>query len=307
MNVSSWLVTLNGDEITLYLIAASAMMLACLGLVFYYLRRARLIEDMPTSRIRSAAQGYVELIGTVSRSEMAEMVAPLSGIPCVWFDYKVQRYRRAGKSGHWHTITQGTSKQCFQIDDGTGTCSVNPQGAEVITEHSRTWHGDSEMPRYRVRNNNPILRVLRGHRYRYIEKFIYIHDVVYALGHFQSSGGGRQIPSHHELMGAVIREWKQNYQQLLQRFDSNNKGEIDLQEWEQVRQAASKEAEIRHRRLSNMPTTYTLSNTTNKRHPFIISTHSQRKLSEKFRCYAVVSLITSLFSGYFLIILADKL
>ncbi len=306
MSVNSWLATLSSDEITLYLMAASAMMLACLALVFYYLKRARLIEDTPTSRIRSAAQGYVELIGTVSRSEMTEMVTPLSGTPCVWFDYKVQRYRQAGKSGHWHTITQGTSKQWFQIDDKTGTCSINPQGAEVITEHSRTWYGDSEMPRYRAKNDHPIFRILRGHRYRYIEKFIYIHDVVYALGHFQSSGGGRQIPSHHKLMGAVIREWKQNYQQLLQRFDSDNKGEINLQEWEQVRQAASKEAEIRHRRLSNMPTAYTLSNTKNKQYPFIISTHSQKKLSEKFRCYAVLALITSLLSGYFLIILVNQ-
>ncbi|MEZ4720285.1 MAG: LemA family protein [Flavobacteriales bacterium] len=46
---------------------------------FHYFKRARLIEDTPTSRIRSAAQGYIEIVGAVSSARNKELAAPLSG------------------------------------------------------------------------------------------------------------------------------------------------------------------------------------------------------------------------------------
>jgi hypothetical protein len=299
-----WKSNLSSDEITFYLMTACMVGVVCFGLFFYYLKRSRLIEDTPTSRIRSAAQGYVELIGAVSVGEAGELTAPLSGTPCVWFDYKVQRYRESGKNGHWYTIDEGTSNHWFRIDDKTGNCVIDPQGADVITEHSRTWYGNSQTPNQEINSNNPILSSLERRRYRYIEKFIYIHDVIYALGHFQSIGGGRDIPSNHKTTGEVIRQWKKNYDWILAIFDKDGNGEIDLQEWEQVRKAASQEADKRRHDLSKMPAMHILSKTPNKQYPFILSTHSQKTLAKRFRYYATASLVGSFICGTLIAVLS---
>tara|TARA_R110002073_G_scaffold273602_1_gene437054 strand:+ start:874 stop:1797 length:924 start_codon:yes stop_codon:yes gene_type:complete len=307
MIVGQWLATLSSNEAIFFLLAACVMALACFFLVFYYLKRARLIEDAPTSRIRSAAQGYVELVGAVSTGEAGELMAPLSGTPCVWFDYKVQRYSSSGKRGHWHTINRGTSDQWFQIDDRTGVCIIDPQGAEVMTEHSRTWYGDSENPMQPKDEGHGLFRVLAKRRYRYIEKFIYIHDVIYALGYFHSLGGGRHIPNTQKMIGAVIREWKQNYDQVLHRFDQDGNGEIDMQEWENVRDAASQEADKRRSNLAKALTKHMLSQMPNKQFPFIISTHSQKKLAKQFRYYAVGILVGGIFFSYVMVQLTLEL
>lgn len=303
MILGQWRANLSSDETTFYLIVACAVASVCFVLVYYYFKRARLIEDTPTSKIRSAAQGYVELIGAVSIGEAGELVAPLSGTPCVWFDYKVQRYTESGKNGHWRTVEKGTSSHWFRIDDKTGNCVIDPQGASVITEHSRTWYGNSQTPNQASDRNHAILGSLRQRRYRYIEKFIYIHDVIYALGHFQSLGGGRHVPNNHKMTGEVIRQWKKNYDWILENFDKDGNGEIDLQEWDQVRKAAAQEAEKRRNDMAKMPTTHVLSITPNKKHPFILSTHSQKKLARRYRYYAATSLAGGMFCGISVVVL----
>ena len=302
MIVTQWKSGLTNDEVLLGFIISIIGTLILFGLIFYYLKRARLIEDTPTSRIRSAAQGYVELIGGVSAGETGSLTAPLSETSCVWFDYKIERYKR-GNHGNWHTIEKGTSEQWFQIDDRTGVCAIDPQGANVITEHKRVWHGNTERPN-QPDGGSKFLRVLGGRRYRYTERFIYIHDVIYALGSFQSIGGGRNIPSNHSVTGNVIREWKENYDLILKRFDTDGNGEIDMDEWEKVREAASKEAENRRSDLAAAPTVHLLTNTPNKRRPFIISNRSQKILAKRFRIYATTAFAGSLVCIYFAITLA---
>ena len=67
---------------------------------FDNLKKARIIEDVPTSKIRSAHQGYVELTG-VSRSQDHNLLsAPLTGTRCLWFDYRIERYK-GGKNSRW--------------------------------------------------------------------------------------------------------------------------------------------------------------------------------------------------------------
>lgn len=277
------------DNQLVFLIAACLVALVCFWFVFHYLRRARLIEDIPTSRIRSAAQGYAEIVGTVSPARNKELAAPLSGHSCVWYSYKVQRLQKSGRSNHWKTVEEGTSNQYFVIQDDTDACIVHPEGAEVMTAHSRTWYGNTPRPG-QADTRNILLRVLSSRRYRYIEKLIHVHDIIYALGSFGTSGGGRNIPDTHQMTGQVIREWRQNYNEILKRFDQDGNGEIDLQEWEAVREAARQEAEMRRQEMARLPTAHALSRTSDKHHPFIISTFSQKTLAKKFRCYALLNL-----------------
>ncbi len=297
-----WQENLSDNEAVFALIVAVVTVLTLFSLIFYYLKRARLIEDTPTSRIRSATQGYVELIGAVSASEAGEQIAPLSGIPCVWFDYKVERYQQ-GKNGHWYTIDHGTSTQWFKVDDKTGACMIDPKGAEVISEHKRVWYGNTERPEQQRKEENQFLRGLSGRRYRYTERFIYIHDIIYAIGNFKSVGGGRNVPSNHDMTGEVIREWKKDYNWILENFDKEGNGEIDMQEWEKVREAASQEADKRRIDLSSMPTIHMLIKPSSRRQPFIISNRSQKSLAKQFRIYAMLAFAGTLISIYFIVAL----
>ena len=115
-----------------------------------WLKIARLIEDTPTSRIRSAAQGYVELAGNGLPLPATKNPAPLTQRPCIWWRYRISKRteRGAGKGQRksWQTIASGTSSVAFLLDDGTGQGLVQPDGAEVVPTESTTWYGDTPWP-----------------------------------------------------------------------------------------------------------------------------------------------------------------
>src|SRR6185437_10711017 len=67
------------------------------GFVFSGLRslnEKRLIENMPRSKVRSAAMGLVEMYGiAIAKSPQ---IAPISGLPCCWWHYRVEELRSSG-------------------------------------------------------------------------------------------------------------------------------------------------------------------------------------------------------------------
>jgi len=190
------------------------------------LRRARAIGDTATSKVASAAQGYVELFGRAKQLEGSPVASPYTGLPCVWYRYHVER--RAANN-RWEHVDTRRSDCLFQLDDGTGICIVDPDGAEVLTTRKQTWIRDG---------------------YRYTEQLLLAQDLLYAIGDFAS-----RLRSSHELdasadTAALLAEWKQDRDQLRARFDANRDGEVDLREWETARSAAQTEIAQRHRELS---------------------------------------------------------
>lgn len=202
-------------------------------------RRARLLEDTPTSRIRSAAQGYVEIGGNARLLPGTRNVAPLTQRPCVWWRYRISKRteRGSGKSrrSQWQTVASGTSTVPFVIDDGTGECIVQPDGAEVIPTESTAWYGDTPWPSAPVGQSSRLFTDSRD--YRYTEDRVYEHELVHALGDFRSTAASAE-PDHNDAVGAQLAEWKQDQPALLQRFDRDGDGRIDIAEWEAARAAA---------------------------------------------------------------------
>jgi hypothetical protein len=103
------------------------------------IHRARLIEDVPTSKVRSAAQGVVELIGTCRPAAGLEYRAPISGEPCTWYRYQIEKRVKSGKSHSWHTVANESSGSDFVLEDETGRCTVHPSGATITTTHRKSW------------------------------------------------------------------------------------------------------------------------------------------------------------------------
>ncbi|NTV23068.1 MAG: hypothetical protein HGA85_01675 [Nanoarchaeota archaeon] len=98
---------------------------------FSKFREKLLIENTPTSKIRSIAMGRVEVFGKViaDRNNVAE--GPFSGDTCVHCWWTVEELRSSGKSSKWVVISQGYIGGPFFIKDNTGTVLVDPDGARM--------------------------------------------------------------------------------------------------------------------------------------------------------------------------------
>lgn len=130
-----------------FLVLAVALAFAIIPLVgiVQHLRQARSISDTPTSKIRSAVQGYVELKG----SSPAVADGPLSGTPaCLWrlSAIRYRQNRRAGEKAEAE-LSAGAPHFFLPLDDGTGTCLVSLAEAEldgIETVRKRVARADRE-------------------------------------------------------------------------------------------------------------------------------------------------------------------
>lgn len=262
---------------------------------FAALHKARLIENTPTSRIRSAAQGYVELDGLARLLPGPEIHSPLSGARCCWWKYRVERqettWRNGKRSSHWRTIESGTSDHLFLLADDTDDCIVDPAGAIVYPSLKRQWRGHAQRPA-QVPEKTPWLQF---GDYRYREELLQVGDPVYALGWFRTQSGHTGFDESGDV-AALLREWKSDEQSLLARFDADGSGHIDLQEWEAARRAALDEVRTQHVHRSVDPDVHVLCRPPDRR-PFLLSTLSQQQLARRFRAGALLGLCFSIGSG----------
>ena len=255
-----WLQRLaHAPDPVMYIVAGLAAVAFWIGLSG--LRRVRHVEDVPTARVRSAAQGYVELVGTAHMLDGDPIVSPLSHTPCCWYRYRVEQ-RRGERN--WQTVQSGISDSIFVLRDATGDCIVDPEGAEVTSSHSRSWSDDgvgrgahgvhARLPSLGrgadlvVNVGGKILETLGGAvgEYRYHESVILDGDPLYAIGEFRSVGPGSHGTTLRDLTGAILREWKQRPDELVARFDADGDGRVDQYEWERAREEAARQAAAEH-------------------------------------------------------------
>jgi hypothetical protein len=95
---------------------------------FRLLARKRLLLTTPTSKIRSAALGLVEVNGVAAGPYT--MPAPITGKPCFLYHTTVWQ-QREGKNVEWDKIADETLHLPFFIDDSTGQLLVEPLGADL--------------------------------------------------------------------------------------------------------------------------------------------------------------------------------
>lgn len=235
------------------------------------LRRYRLIEDVPTARIRSAHQGYVELVGRAVMMEGVPVVAPLSQLQCCWFRYRVEE--RDGKN--WRTVQSGTSDALFVLRDDTGECVIDPDGAEVDSVHSRSWFdGQRRMTESRLMDNDPL----------------------YAIGWFETVGGGERADSLQHATAEVLREWKQRPQTLAERFDHDRNGTIDAEEWEDARRVARAQAE-RELRHTPAPVARNVMHKPPRGGHFLLANRDQAVLVRRLKWRAAIGLMVFVGAG----------
>lgn len=96
-------------------------------------RAYRVVRDTPTSSIRSAPQGYVELTGTFeSLADDKPRHAPFSGKPCVWYRVEIEEHRQKGEDdSEWVTIFEESDPRPCVLRDDTGRCLVLVEQADM--------------------------------------------------------------------------------------------------------------------------------------------------------------------------------
>lgn len=260
-----------------------------LFLGFRSLARKRLAEDTPTTRLRSAAQGYVELSGVARLFDGEGIHSPLTGRECCWYEFEVE-HREQERHGRarWRTVSGGRSTGFFMLDDGTGSCAVDPEHAEVTPSVSRVWYGRSPIPpRFKTRPHW-LSRLTATGSYRYTEKLIEIGQPLYALGFLRTHGGAATPADQAADVAALLREWKSDRAALLARYDRNGDGEIDAEEWETARRDAAEAARLRRASRSTAPPAVdVLAKPSTGGRPFVLSARGE---AHHMRAHAWTSL-----------------
>ncbi|MCU7838421.1 MAG: hypothetical protein KZQ94_03450 [Candidatus Thiodiazotropha sp. (ex Troendleina suluensis)] len=294
-----------GDEaFWLWTLVLTLLVLVALYFAFRNLHRARLIEDTPTSRIRSAPQGYVELIGEAAMMRGEPIIAPLSGMPCCWWRYKVERRNDKG----WRSVRSDKSVSLFLIQDATGECILDPEGANITPSEKSIWYGPNATPsagpdRGTGTTHNILDRL--GQRisvsttfsgdFRYTEETIIPGDPLYAIGLFSSLGEMDRKAMRDDMIRGRLSQWKADHATLLKRFDRNQDGQIDIDEWEAVRRSAKREVTREQMKEDQQPL-HTLSSAGTARRPLLISTKEEFDMVRQYRMLALASL-----AGFFVL------
>jgi hypothetical protein len=205
--------------------ALGAMSLVSFAAWIANYRRYRQITDMPIARIASAAQGYVELLGRSAQLTDAPLLTKTRHLPCVWYRYRVEEKSSDDK---WSIQDEGESSDPFLLIDATGRCVIDPEHAEVITSRVESWTEND---------------------YRYTEWLLLPQDTLYAIGEFATLGGADATLDFDGDVSALLAEWKKNQPKLLERFDLNRDGSIDLKEWQLARHQAQREVEKSYQKI----------------------------------------------------------
>ena len=259
----------NSQQIWPALLLAGILVSMFAGLFNYW--RLVKISEAPISTIAAAAQGYIELQGVASCD--ATLKTPYHGIPCVWyrayvFANREQHGNNAGIDDNFlmnsRLLNYSESQLTFTLTDKTGHCKVNPNGAEVIHFEARTW---------------------RKNDHRYVEEYLPAGKRLYVLGQLDTRDDVLDDDAIKKRLNKKLAGWKANKQHLLNRFDQNRNGQIDLDEWQKARHEA-RECLLAEHALQAHTGSFTLKKPTDN-HLFLISAQSPQQLRGSYKNWVI--------------------
>src|SRR5207249_11016312 len=82
------------------------------------LQRKRLILNTPSSKVRSAAMGLVEINGLATGPYT--MPAPITTVPCYYYRTMAWRWERRGKSSEWVKGAEESVQVHICVDEHSG-------------------------------------------------------------------------------------------------------------------------------------------------------------------------------------------
>lgn len=237
--------------------------------VWRSLRHARLVEDTPTARIASAAQGYAELRGRGQPLAGQPLLSPLSGLPVLWWRLLTEKQNEKGK---WQQESLEQSQASFLLDDGSGSCLVDPETAEMLVQRRE---------------------VTQQGELRYTLWTLLPQDQIYVLGSFRTLGSMDGAVSESQRLRELLEQWKADQASLLKRFDLDGNREIDLKEWELARAQARRELRQQQTEAAAAPELHVIGSASDGR-LFLISDLEPARIARRFKLWASLHLLVLL-------------
>jgi hypothetical protein len=164
-------------------------------------------------------------------------------------------------------VRSGESTASFLSDADTGRCADDPEGAEVLPRETET---------------------RREGDYRYSQALIIAAERIYALGAFRTLSGDSLHLDVREDVKHLLAEWKKDMPKLLERFDLDGNGTLDLREGQLARAQARREVERNRRELRAALDTHFLSRPADGR-LFLISSLPPEKIERRYLLLAIAS------------------
>ena len=251
-----------------------------LFLAVRYFNLARHLQNIPRSKIRSAPQGHIEIIGRARPLVPVPYYLPETDIPCVWFELSY----RHGQGDSSATEFKRTESS-FLVDDGTGTCRIDPQAMAIETRAGK----DNQLNKLGLENQSGLLSA----------RWIAVDETVHAYGRFDTL-----TSDFHQQKEDMIRQRLsalKKDQSLMQQFDADNDGRIDVAEWDRARELVRQDVEVHFREKQqaqdNRDAIHVLRPPDDDRLPFLVSSFEELKTIRRYRLYALGFLLLFAVSG----------
>jgi len=210
---------LSGDNNSIILFIIGGVLIG-IGVLLLFLRKKSLdtvteIKYVQTSPCKNIIENYQSISNELGKGNYSEYVeikgAGKSSNPvksqhtktdCLWYRSQVVREyeeevmttdsngnrRRETRRGS-ETVSNVTNYAQFEVDDGTGSIKINPEGAEI---HAKQVHNKFEPGEYRGSFQIVLSSLTGGRRtigYRYTEEIIPINHPLYILGEASDKDG----------------------------------------------------------------------------------------------------------------------
>ena len=271
-----------------------AVLVAVIIFLFYFCYRSfrsfRFVDGTATSKIRSAAQGHVELKGLGEWMSGDSIVSPFSNSRCVWYHCTIEKRKKSGKRSSWSNISDECSDTLFRLVDDTGWCIVDPDHAQVIPESDITWYGHNTDYRSKPPAKARWLHISMGN-YRFRERLIRPATSLYALGEFRSIQNNATDEYIARQVEDLVKQWKLQPKRYLEQYDLDQNGRIQKQEWKAIRSAARREVLAKINSQSSEH--HLLSAPQDGSRPYILSATTEEDLVARKKTAAYLSMTTT--------------
>lgn len=152
-------------------------------------RKRIFLINTPRSKIRSAAQGYVEISGTGhDLPGTTPLTSPLTHKPCIWYQFAIHELRENLNSTNWAEVKRGSSSKLFLLQGETGEVIVDPQGCQPSMQGKSTniWHAKSDDDLRKLIGHGFYFNFTPFKRYRLTETIVANSEKILALGFFRT-------------------------------------------------------------------------------------------------------------------------
>jgi hypothetical protein len=223
------------------------------------MRAVNLMDGTATSRVATAAKGYVELVGTARAAGGQPVRDPVQFQTCLWYKLVTEKRSLLSRNRQWEVERRESSSEPLALVDDSGSCMIVPGEAKIDEEQ------------------DPDVIVSESSTRRHKLWRIHDGDPLYALGFLERRSA---MPAGAET--GLLRVWKRDQARLLERFDDNRDGRIDAAEWERARHAALAHAAADAAAAPDAHIGYRLRRPDDDR-PLLVSSRSEAEVARRVR------------------------